>query len=154
VHFGGTPAGATPLNALDDYAATISTAGAAAKTIVLSAAPLGLDSTAFDGAGDGSPVDLVALMGCGTTTTPAFNALRYVVLGQELECGGAEPAALSAVKSAQQKNGGWNFIGDPAGTDVDLDTTTVALEALIAAGADATDGHVLDALAFYAENQQ
>ena len=34
--------------------------GAAAKTIVLSAGPLGLEPAAFDAAGDGSPVDLTA----------------------------------------------------------------------------------------------
>ena len=34
LHFGGTPAGATPLDALDAFGATVTTAGAAAKTIV------------------------------------------------------------------------------------------------------------------------
>ena len=43
-------------------------AGAAAKTIVLGAGPLGLDPSAFDPAGDGTPVDLVSLIGgCSAT---------------------------------------------------------------------------------------
>jgi hypothetical protein len=146
--------GATPLDALDGYAATITTAGAAGKTIVLSAAPLGLDPSAFDPAGDGSPVDLVALTGCDTTTESAFNNLLYVALAQDLACGGAQPAILDAVRTAQQADGGWNFIGDPTGTDVDLDTTALAVEVLVAAGADATDPVLADALGFFAANQQ
>ena len=146
--------GATPLDALDDYAATITTAGAAGKTIVLSAAPLGLDPAAFDPAGDGSPVDFVALMGCDTTTEAAFNNLLYVALGQDLACGGAQPVILDAVSAAQQDDGGWNFIGDPAGTDVDLDTTALAVEVLVAAGGDSSDPMLSDALGFFAANQQ
>ena len=146
--------GATPLDALDDYAATIATPGAAGKTIVLSAAPLGLDPSAFDPAGDGSPTDLVALMGCDTTTEAAFNNLLYVALGQDLACGGAQPAILDAVRAAQQDDGGWNFIGDPAGTDVDLDTTALAVEVLVAAGADSTNLMLSHTLEFFAANQQ
>src|SRR6185437_9837651 len=74
--------GPTPLNALDDFAATISGAGAAAKTIVLSAAPLGLDPAAFDPAGNGNPVNLVGFLdsGCGANTAtfgPAFTDTLY-----------------------------------------------------------------------------
>ena len=146
--------GATPLDALDDYAATITTAGAAGKTIVLSAAPLGLDPAAFDPAGDGTPTNLVAVMGCDTTTEAAFNNLLYVALGQDLACGGAQPAILDAIRDAQQDDGGWNFIGDPTGTDVDLDTTALAVEVLVAAGADVTDPMLAHALEFFAANQQ
>jgi hypothetical protein len=146
--------GPTPLDALDAFAATITTAGAAGKTIVLTAAPLGLDPSAFDPAGDGTPVDLVALMGCGTTTEAAFNNLLYVALAQDLACGSAQPAILDAVRAAQQANGGWNFIGDPTGADVDLDTTALAVEVLVAAGADVSDPALLHALQFFAANQQ
>jgi hypothetical protein len=147
--------GATPLDALDDYAATITTAGAAGKTIVLSAAPLGLDPAAFDPAGDGTPIDLVALMGCGTTNEAAFNNLLYVALGQDLACaGGTQPAIVDAVRAAQQADGGWNFIGDPTGADIDLDTTALAVEVLVAAGADVTDPVLAHALQFFADNQQ
>jgi hypothetical protein len=146
--------GATPLDALDDYASTITTPGAAGKTIVLSAAPLGLDPAAFDPAGDGTDVDLVDLMGCDTTTEAAFNNLLYVALGQQLACGGAQPAILDAVRAAQQADGGWNFIGDPTGTDVDLDTTALAVEVLVAAGADVSNPMLAKALGFFATNQQ
>ena len=160
LHFGGTPAGATPLDALDDYAATITTAGAAAKTIVLSASPLGLDPAAFDAAGDGSPVDLVALLdaGCGTDTAsfgPAFSDTLYGILAKKLVCGSAPAAALATVRAGQQANGGWNFNGDPTGTDLDVDTTALAVEALVAGGAaGASDANVGAALTFFATNQQ
>jgi hypothetical protein len=159
LHFGGTPAGATPLDALDAFGATVTTAGAAAKTIVLTASPLGLDPSAFDPAGDGTPVDLVALLdsGCGADTAsfgPAFSDTLYGVLAKKLVCGTPPPAALAAVRAAQQANGGWNFNGDPTGTDVDPDTTAVAVEGLVAGGADASDPAVHAALAFYAANHQ
>jgi hypothetical protein len=146
--------GASPLDALDDYAATITTAGAAGKTIVVSAAPLGVAPSAFDPAGDGAPVDLVALMGCDTTTEAAFNDLLFVALGQDLACGGAQPAILDAVRDAQQDDGGWNFIGDPTGADIDLDTTALAVEVLVAAGSDVTDPALSDALGFFEGSQQ
>ena len=158
VKYQGT--GPSPLDALDAFAATVTTAGAAAKTIVLSAGPLGLDPAAFDAAGDGAPVDLAALLdsGCGANTAsfgPAFSDTLYGVLAKQLVCGAPPAAALATVRAAQQtSNGGWNFIGDPQGTDIDLDTTALAVEGLVAGGADATDAAVKAAVGFFAANQQ
>jgi hypothetical protein len=151
--------GPTPLNALDDFAATISGAGAAAKTIVLSAAPLGLDPAAFDPAGNGNPVNLVGFLdnGCGANTAtfgPAFTDTLYGILAKKVVCGTPPTAALATVRGAQQANGGWNFLGDSTGTDVDLDSTALAVEALVAGGADATDPAVHAALRMFADNQQ
>jgi hypothetical protein len=159
VHFGGTPAGATPLDALDAFAATVTTAGAAAKTIVLSASPLGLDPAAFDPAGNGTPVNLVALLdaGCSADTAsfgPAFSDTLYGVLAKKLVCGAPPAAALATVRAAQQANGGWNFNGDPTGTDLDIDTTALAVESLVAGGADASDPTVHAALGFLATQHQ
>ncbi len=154
--FGGS--GPTPLNALDAYAATITTAGAAAKTIMLSAGPLGLDPAAFDAAGDGSPVNLEAMLdsGCGANTASfgTFSDTLYAILAKKMVCGAPPPAALAAVRAGQQANGGWNFTGDPTGTDVDTDTTAVAVEGLVAGGADATDPAVHKSLGFFAANLQ
>jgi hypothetical protein len=151
--------GPTPLDALDAYAATITTAGAAAKTIVLSAAPLGVDPSAFDPAGDGSPTNLVALLdsGCAANSASfgaAFSDTLYGALAKKLVCGAPPAAAVTTIRSAQQANGGWNFNGDPTGTDVDPDTTALAVEALVAAGAGPNDAAVHAALGFYATNQQ
>jgi hypothetical protein len=158
VRYGGS--GPTPFDAIDAYAETIPslgalTAGTAAKNIVLGAAPYGFDPTAFDPAGDGTPIDLVGLMGgCSASGDPVFNLALYIVLAQGLACGAPDAAGLAAVRDAQQANGGWNYNGDPTGTDIDPDTTALAVEALVAGGADATDPEVHAALAFFAVNQQ
>lgn len=158
LHFGGG-SGPTPLNALDAFAATVTTAGAAAKTIVLSAAPLGLDPASFDPGADGSPVNLVALLdsGCAADTAsfgPAFTDTLYGALAKQLVCGAPPAAALTSIRSGQQANGGWNFLGDPTGTDLDPDTTALAVEALVAGGAGASDPSVVAALGFFAAHQQ
>ena len=158
VQFGG--AGPTPFDAIDAYAETIPTLGAlttgtAAKNIVLGASPYGFDPSAFDPAGDGTPVDLVSLMGgCSATGGSTFNFTLYIVLAQSLVCGAPSAAALQAVRDAQQTNGGWNFNGDPTTSDIDPDTTALAIQALVAGGADATDPAVRAALGFFATNQQ
>ena len=158
VQFGG--AGPTPFDAIDAYAETIPTlgiltAGTAAKNIVLGAIPYGFDPTAFDPAGDGTPVDLVSLMGgCSASGDPVFNLALYTILAQSLVCSAPPAAALQAVRDAQQADGGWNFLGDPSGTDIDPDSTALAVEALVASGADITDESVRAALGFFAANQQ
>jgi hypothetical protein len=157
LQYGGS--GPTPLDALDAFAATITTAGAAAKTIVLSASPLGLDPAAFDPGDDGNPVDLVALLdsGCAADTAsfgPAFTDTLYGALAKKLVCGAPPAAALATIRSGQQANGGWNFLGDPTGSDVDPDTTALAVEALVAGGAGASDPSIAAALGFFAANQQ
>jgi hypothetical protein len=158
VQFGG--AGPTPFAAIDAYAETIptlgpSTAGTAAKNIVLGATPYGFDPDAFDPAADGTPVDLVSLMGgCSATGSTTFNFTLYIVLAQSLVCPTPSAAALTTIRDGQQANGGWNFLGDPTGTDIDPDTTGLAVQALVAGGADASDPAVRAALGFFAANQQ
>ncbi len=158
VQFGGS--GPTPFDAIDAYAQTIPTlgaltAGTAAKNIVLGASPYGFDPSAFDPAGDGTPVDLVSLMGgCSATGGSTFNFTLYIVLAQSLVCGTPSATALQAVRDAQQANGGWNFNGDPTTSDIDPDTTALAIQAVVAGGADATDPAVRAALGFFATNQQ
>jgi hypothetical protein len=159
VQFGGS--GSTPFDAIDAYAQTIPTlgalaAGTAAKDIVLGAEPYGFDPTAFDPAGDGTPVDLVSLMGgCTATGGSTFNFTLYIVLAQSLVCSAPDATAIQAVRDGQRADGGWNFLGDadPA-VDSDIDTTALAIEALVAGGADATDPAVHAALGFYAARQQ
>jgi hypothetical protein len=146
--------GPTAFNALDTYAASGISQGKAGKLIVLSAEPFGFNPSAFDPAGNGTPTDLVDIMGCDTTSDAALNNLLYIVIGQVLACGGAQPDAVATVRADQQANGGWNFVGDPAGTDIDLDSTSVAVEALIAAGAGPDDPALQAALRFFAANQQ
>jgi hypothetical protein len=148
--------GPTPLDYLEQDTAVIGAGGSAAKTIVLTTAPLGLDPTAFGSFGNpAAPVNLVTLMGgCSASTDSTFNGLLYILLAEQLECGAISSAGVAAVRAAQQANGGFNFIGDQTGTDIDLDTSALAVEVLVADGADATDTVVKNALAFFAANHQ
>jgi hypothetical protein len=159
LEFGG-PGGPTPLHALDAYAADIadhaipsSAAGAAAKTIVLAARPLGLDPAAFDAAGDGSPVDLLAQLDeqCDLIV---FSDILYGMLAGVTLCGDTPADAAARVRAAQQADGGWGFAGDPSTTGFDGDTTGLAVQALVAAGASGDDAAVVAALALAADEQQ
>ena len=144
--------GRTPLDYVDDLAEATTSAGQAAKLIVLVAAPLGLDPANVNPQGDRA-ADLVGRMDAGRNADgsygPAatFNATLYAAVAHPL-LGRAVPASTRAViLGAQQSNGGWNFAGDPTGDDVDVDTTGLALQALAAAGVDAHDEPVRRAVA-------
>jgi hypothetical protein len=159
VQYGGS--GANPFDAIDAYAQTIPTlgvlqAGTAAKNIVLGALPYGFDATAFDPANDGTPVDLVTLMGgCSASGDPIFNLALYTILAQSAVCGSVPADALQIVRDAQRSDGGWNYLGDDdPGVDSDDDTTALAVEALVAGGADVSDPTVKAALEFFAAGQQ
>jgi hypothetical protein len=64
------------------------------------------------------------------------------------------PATLGFIRDAQQANGGWNFAGDPTGTDDDIDTTGLAIQSLSAAHVAKNDATLRSALAFLADQQQ
>jgi hypothetical protein len=99
---------ATGYFAFDDYAATVSSAGAAAKLIVLDVLPLGLDPAAFDPGDDGSPVNLVAMLdsGCATNTASfgTFTDTLYAIVAKRLVCGVAPASAVDTVRAAQQSD--------------------------------------------------
>lgn len=154
-------AGANPFDAIDAYAETIPglgilTAGTAAKNIVLGALPYGFDPSAFDPAGDGTPVDLVTLMGgCSQSGDPVFNLALFTLLAQSQVCGGLPVDTVERVRDAQRPDGGWNYLGDlDPGVGSDPDTTALAVEALVSVVADASDPTLRAALAYFATTQQ
>jgi hypothetical protein len=159
LHAGGG-AGPTPLAAIDTFVHTPTfSAGQAAKVIDLVAAPLGLDATAFH-PGTGAPVNLLTTLDpAGCAGNPAnyglFNQTLYGALAKKLACGAANPAVLATIRAAQRSDGGWNFSGDqdPA-TASDIDTTSLAIQAIVAGGASATDPAVTKALQFLAAQHQ
>ncbi|HYF47410.1 MAG TPA: S-layer homology domain-containing protein, partial [Acidimicrobiales bacterium] len=131
--------GEDALDYLDTYSAGSISAGVAAKLIVLVAGPLDLPADAFDPAGDGSPVDLEAIMDAGKQLDHSYgsgqlNATLYALLAHAVLGRPAPDDTIAYVRSVQQANGGWNFGGDPNGTDDDPDTTGLAIQALIANG--------------------
>lgn len=155
----GDPGG-TPLDWADAFlGGEAPRAGIAAKFIVLITGPLGLDATAFDPAADGTPVDLVAAMddglledgsyGAGALNDTLYALLANAVLGRE-----APVETLAYVRATQQADGGWNFSGDPEGTDIDIDTTARAVQALVASGVPIGAAELAAAMKFLADQQQ
>jgi hypothetical protein len=68
---------------------------------------------------------------------------------------GSVPAnTVAYIRAAQQANGGWNYAGDPTGTELDIDTTGLAIEALVAARVAPTDGDLRSGLALLAAEQR
>ncbi|HEX2700081.1 MAG TPA: prenyltransferase/squalene oxidase repeat-containing protein [Acidimicrobiales bacterium] len=150
--------GRSPLDYVDDLAETTTSAGQAAKLIVLVAAPLGLPPATFDPQGDAA-TDLVARMDAGRNVNGSFgppgtlNATLYAAIAHPLIGRSVPPATQSLILAAQQANGGWSFSGDATGGEIDVDTTGLALQALAAAGVDPHTSAVRRAVAFLASNQ-
>ena len=154
-----TDAGFTGLDAIDDMAESGSLgAGGAAKLIVLVVAPLGLDATDVDPSDDSAdPVDLVDALEAGAQPDGSFGVFSdtlYAAMALHLLGETVAQETVDLIVAAQQADGGWNFGGDPAGTDVDPDTTGLAVQALVAAGFDATDDAIKAALAFFATHHK
>ncbi|HEX2038831.1 MAG TPA: prenyltransferase/squalene oxidase repeat-containing protein [Acidimicrobiales bacterium] len=149
--------GKSPLHYLDDFAEGGLCPGQAAKLIVLVAVPLGLDARAFDPAADGSPVDLVAVMEGpgGGFCFAAFSDVLYNVLADALLGRAVSDDDVDAVRAGQRPDGSWDFTGDPESEiELDVDTTALAVRALIAAGVSPHDRAVEHALRTIAGAQE
>ncbi len=150
-----TKNGKSALDAMDDFADGTLTAGQAAKLIVLVSTPLGLSSTAFNPQGD-TARNLVTVLDQGAQPNGsygAFNATLYAAIAKRQTSGTVPAATVTYIRNAQQANGGWNFSGDPTGTDLDVDTTAVAVQALVAAKVGPTDANLVAGLQFLADQQ-
>ncbi|MCU1456800.1 MAG: Esterase [Actinomycetia bacterium] len=128
-------------------------AGNAAKTIVLTTAPLGLDPTNFAG------VNLVAKVASGAHpdgsygNAGALNDTLYAALADRLTTGTVPAATVAYIRSVQQSDGDWGFDGNPATTGLDPDTTSAAIQALVAGGVPPSDPAIRSAVAAYARSQ-
>ncbi|MGI8684778.1 MAG: hypothetical protein ACR2MO_06775 [Acidimicrobiales bacterium] len=146
--------GRSPLDYIDDLAETTTSAGQAGKLIVLVSAPLGFDATNFNPQGDATTNLFTKMLagrkGDGSLAT--FNATLYATLAAELT-NRTGSSTVNYILGAQQANGGWSFTGDPKGTEVDIDTTALALQALAAAGASPTSEPVRRAIGLLRANQ-
>ena len=149
--------GLDPIDFMDDAAEGSLTPGKAAKFIVNVVAPLGYDPADFDPVGDSAaPVDLAAAVGSpnldGSFGAPGFFSETLYAALAKYAAGGSVPAATVAyVRAAQQSGGGFAYDADPTGaTTPDVDMTALAVEALVAAGAGATDPDVREAIGYLA----
>ncbi len=151
--------GHSGLHYLDDWAdgafGAINAGGAARIAVV--AVALGLDPASFDPDHDGA-ANLVSMVSAGeqpdgTWGVGALNTTLTAVLALRAVGHSIDASTVAAIDAAQQANGAWNFAGDPKGTDIDPDTTGLAIEALIAAGVSPTDAAVQRGVAFLAGSQ-
>ena len=155
--------GPTPIDALDGWAAGAN-AGEASKLLLLVVAPLGLEPSSFGPSG----TDLATVVypgGCGSSPDTSglfFQEVMFVAFGGEILCGAPDAAVLQTIRDAQRPEGGWNFNGstdpvdpnDPFDPNVaDVDSTALAVQALVAGGASWEDPAVLRALAYLAGAQ-
>ena len=132
-----TNGGKSALHYLDTYSSGSICPGQAAKLIVLTAVPLGFDPRSFDPAGDGSPVDLVAVADGpgGGSCFAVFSDVLYRVLADAMSGGAVDQDDVDSILSGQRPDGTWDFTGAAdSETELDVDTTALALRALIAAG--------------------
>jgi hypothetical protein len=149
--------GTAYLGAVGDSAAN---AGKIAKT-TLALQVAGLDPTVFpDGSGStrNLPEELRLAMlpdgAFGPNDFPLVHALAILVLDRT--SGGVPAAAVTWLQDAQCKTpdpaaGGFGFSGC---ADVDVDGTSLATQALLAAGVPSTDPSVIAAAAWLSANQQ
>jgi hypothetical protein len=149
--------GHNPLHAIDDLVSAPGLdAGLAAKIIALVAQPLGLSSTAFDPRGNGA-TNLVSALDAGAQTNGSYgtlNATAYAALAKRLVTGNVPANTVAFIRSTQHADGGWDFLGSASSTDIDIDTTAVAIEALVAAKLPVTDPDLRAGLVFLANNRQ
>ena len=148
--------GLNPLDAMDDYADTAITGAVAAKLTVLVALPLGLDPTAFDPQSDGAR-DLVATMDAALLPTGSygtFNGTLFAAIAKKAAGGTVPTVTRNFIVNGQKANGSWDFMGSPTGSGTDVDTTALALEALVSAGLRSNNPTVAAGLAFLANAQQ
>jgi hypothetical protein len=139
--------GKSPADYLKANAPAAATTAASAAKAALGAKALGLDPKSVNG------TDLIAAINAGyTAATGKFGADSFshsiALLG--LACtGNSVPAgAVTELRAEQIANGGWGFLGGS-----DPDTTAIALQALIAAGAAHGDAAVTKAVALLKSTQ-
>lgn len=148
-------AGNSALHSLDDLADAGFNAGQAAKIVVLVTKPLGLNPKKFDPDSDGA-ANLRATIDAGKQpggAYGAFNATLYAAIAKRI-LGGVPADTLAYIRSAQEAGGGWNFSGDPSSNSADIDTTSLAIQALVSARVPKTDVDLRQGLAYLARQHR
>jgi hypothetical protein len=141
-----TNGGKTPADFLAARAGAQDSAAEAAKA-ALAAVALGLDPE------DAGGIDLIAVVeGEYDAATGLYGADAFsqglTMIGLACTGNGVPAAAVAALREMQLDDGGWGFDGAS-----DPDTSAVALQALLAAGAPLTDGDVAAAVAYFKAGQ-
>ncbi len=146
------------LHAIDDFVDSGINAGQAAKILTLVARPLAMNVNRFNPDKDATAVNLRAIIDGGHQpggSYGAFNATLDAAIAKRV-LGGVPADTLAYIRSAQEAGGGWNFAGDPTGAaaPADVDTTALAVQALVAAKVKNTDPDLRQGIAFLAHEHR
>ena len=147
------------LHYIDDFVDSTTArinAGSAAKVIVLVAKPLGLAVTNFNPDGD-TGKNLVGVLNGGAQPNGSygtFNATAYAAIAKKLVDGSVPANTVAFIRAGQEASGGWDFNGEPTGDEADVDSTSIAIQALAAAGVPGTDADLRAGLAYLADHQR
>jgi hypothetical protein len=145
--------GRSALDFLDDFSERTDLAAGKYAEITLAAKAVGLDPRRFDPQGDGA-VDLIAQIEAKRSPQEFFYSDLLIVTGLFVAGRPVTAGERDAVLAAQRADGGWNYEGSrESSSDSDVDVTGLALEVLIAAGADVDSSAVNEAVAFLAAQQ-
>ncbi len=149
--------GLTALDWIDDFAEAGLEAGDAARMVIFVGAPLGLSSTAFDPGNDGNPINLKEIMASAKDggSYGTFGGTLWVATALRLL---GDPVARETdtfIRAGQHTDGSWDYTGDlSTETPSDINTTALAMIALVAAGAGRDDAALRNALGYLASQQQ
>ena len=149
--------GLTALDWIDDFAEAGLEAGDAARMVIFVAAPLGLSSSAFDPGNDGNPVNLKEIMASAKDggSYGTFGDTLWVATALRLLGDSVERDTDAFIRAGQHADGSWDYTGDlSTETPSDINTTSLAMIALVAAGAERNDAALLRGLAYLASQQQ
>jgi hypothetical protein len=142
------PQGQDPLAFLNLVEGNATTPGQAAKYLVLVAAPLGQDTTTLASTiGSPNPDGSFA-------SDLHFTDTLFAALAKKLLDGSVPASTVAYIESKQQAAGSWAYNADttPA-TEPDIDTTGLAVQALIAGGVAQNDPVIQHALSWIASQQ-
>ena len=149
--------GVTALDWIDDFAEAGLEAGDAGRIVIFVAAPLGLSSTAFDPGNDGNPINLEDIMASAKDggSYGTFGGTLSVAIAQRLL---GDPVARDTdtfIRAGQHGDGSWDYTGDlSTETPSEINTTALAIIALVAAGAERNDAALRLGIAYRASQQQ
>jgi hypothetical protein len=125
--------GNTPVTFLQSKAADLAATPGGAGKLLIAVATLGNGTGPFGG------VDLIAAINSAyDDATGQFGkdaiGHAFAMLGLKVANQPIPPAAVARLKALQGPEGGWAFTGDTAPGAADTNTTSVAIQALVAAG--------------------
>ena len=133
----------------------------AARVLALVANPLGMSPTDFDRTSAGAPaVDLLARIDRAKQPDGTyamgdhFDGLLYAAIGLARVRPPAPAPVVAQILAAQNGDGSWDASGVAKDSSTDVETTSLALVALKAAGATASDPSVDRGIGFLARAQR